>query len=54
MKLDNVNVSAISDAMGHTNTATTENYLHSLPDFYVKEMSSSLLEFEPANKMLVI
>ncbi len=53
MKMDNIHVSAISDAMGHTQITTTEHYMKSLPDLYIEQMSSNLLEFnEP--KMIVI
>ncbi|GEO08266.1 integrase [Segetibacter aerophilus] len=54
MKIDGVAVTAISDALGHTTTTTTEHYMKSLPDEYIKEMSSNLLKFAPADKLLVI
>jgi integrase/recombinase XerD len=46
MKIDGVSVAAISDALGHTTTTTTEHYMKSLPNEQLKLMSSSLLAFE--------
>ena len=45
MKIDGVSVAAISDALGHTTTTTTEHYMKSLPNEQLKLMSSSLLNF---------
>ena len=45
LKIDNVSVAAISDAMGHTSTSTTEHYMKSLPPENLKIMSNSLLAF---------
>ena len=45
MKIDGVSVAAISDALGHTTTTTTEHYMKSLPNEQLKLMSSSLLTF---------
>lgn len=45
MKINNVSVAAISDAMGHTTTNTTEHYMKSLPNENLKVMSSNLLSF---------
>jgi len=44
-KIDGLSVAAISDAMGHTTTNTTEHYLKSLPNENLKIMSSNLLTF---------
>jgi hypothetical protein len=41
MKIDGVSVAAISDALGHTTTITTEHYIKSLPNEQLKLMSSS-------------
>ena len=45
LKIDNVSIAQISDAMGHTNTNTTEHYLKSLPSENLRIMSNSLLAF---------
>jgi integrase/recombinase XerD len=45
LKIDNVSVAQISDAMGHSNTNTTEHYMKSLPSENLKLISNSLLEF---------
>lgn len=45
MKIDNVSVAAISDALGHTTTNTTEHYVKSLPNENLEIMSSNLLTF---------
>jgi integrase/recombinase XerD len=45
LKIDNISVAAISDAMGHSNTTVTEHYMKSLPSENLKIMSNSLLAF---------
>jgi integrase/recombinase XerD len=50
MKIDGVAVSAISDALGHTTTTTTEHYMKSLPNEHLKQMSSNLLKFDGVNE----
>jgi integrase/recombinase XerD len=45
LKISGTPVSFISDAMGHTNTVTTEHYLKSLPIENMKEISSQLMSF---------
>lgn len=45
LKIDNVSVAQISDAMGHSNVMVTEHYMKSLPSENLKIMSNSLLEF---------
>ena len=51
LKIDGVNVTAISDALGHTTTNTTEHYMKSLPDENLKRMSSNLLSFNKNTKI---
>lgn len=48
LKIDGVNVTAISDALGHTSTNTTEHYMKSLPNEQLKVMSANLLSFTKA------
>jgi site-specific recombinase XerD len=45
MKIDGLSVAAISDALGHSTTTTTEHYMKSLPNEQLKLMSNSLLAF---------
>lgn len=54
MKIDGVAVTMISDCLGHTTTTTIEHYMKSLPDEYIKEMSSNLLEFDNDKGMIAI
>lgn len=45
LKLDGTPLSFISDALGHSNTKTTEHYLKSITDENLKNISDSLLNF---------
>ena len=45
LKRSGVNTSYISDAMGHQNTKTTENYLAGFEDDAKKEISKKLIDF---------
>jgi len=45
LKLSGTPVSFISEAMGHSNSATTEHYMKTLPDAKYKMISDSLLAF---------
>jgi integrase/recombinase XerD len=45
LKLSGTPVSFISEAMGHSNSATTEHYMKTLPDAKYKLISESLLAF---------
>ena len=45
MKIDGVSVAAISDALGHSTTTTTEHYMKSLPNEQLQLMSNGLLAF---------
>ena len=46
LKLSGTPISFISEALGHSNSATTEHYMKSLPDEKYKAISESLLAFE--------
>jgi integrase/recombinase XerD len=43
MKIDNVSLVVISDAMGYTTMLITEHYMKSLPNENLKVMSANLL-----------
>lgn len=45
LKLSGTPVSFISDALGHTNSKTTEHYMKSLPDENLQHLSAQLLKF---------
>ncbi|MBN9295390.1 MAG: site-specific integrase [Filimonas sp.] len=45
LKLDGTPTSFISDAMGHSNSKTTEHYMKTLPDSSYKVISDNLLRF---------
>lgn len=45
MKLEGVSVSIISEFLGHSNTATTQHYLKTVPDSMRKDISDNLLNF---------
>jgi integrase/recombinase XerD len=45
MKINNLAVASISEALGHASTMTTEHYMKSLPNENLKVMSSNLLSF---------
>ena len=45
LKINGTPVSFISDALGHSNTNTTQHYMKSLPDENIKQLSNQLLAF---------
>ena len=45
MKINNVSVRSISEALGHASALTTEHYMKSLPNENSKVMPSNLLSF---------
>ena len=45
MKIDGCPIGFIGEALGHSNTSTTEHYLKSLPNENLKIMSENLLSF---------
>ena len=45
LKLSGTPVAFIGDALGHTNSKTTEHYMKTLPDENVRQMSAQLLKF---------
>lgn len=49
LKISGTPTSFITDALGHSNSKTTEHYLKSIPDEKYKNISDKLLEFNVKN-----